>query len=65
MSETNDFKDLIVWQKGMDIVEKCYFLTKLFPQDELSGMVQQIRTSATSIPTNIAAGYERRDTRLG
>jgi four helix bundle protein len=60
MSEINDFKDLIIWQKGMDIAEKCYFLTKLFPREELYGMVQQIRRSAISIPANIAEGYGRR-----
>ena len=54
MSDINDFKDLMIWQKGMDIAEKCYFLTKLFPKDELYPMVQQIRRSAVSIPANIA-----------
>ncbi|MCC5633923.1 four helix bundle protein [Nostoc sphaeroides CHAB 2801] len=62
MSDINDFKDLKIWQKGMDIAEKCYFLTKLFPKDELYGMVQQIRISAASIPANIAEGYGRRTT---
>ncbi len=41
MSDIHDFKDLKIWQKGMDIAEKCYFLTKSFPRDELYGMVQQ------------------------
>lgn len=62
MSDINDFKDLRIWQKGMDIAEKCYFLTKLFPKDELYGMVQQIRRAAASIPANIAEGYGRRST---
>ncbi|MCW5313069.1 four helix bundle protein [Nostoc sp. KVJ3] len=62
MSEINDFKDLKIWQKGMDIAEKCYLLTKAFPKDELYGMVQQIRRSAASIPANIAEGYGRRST---
>jgi hypothetical protein len=62
MPEINDFKDLKIWQKGMDIAEKCYFLTKSFPKDELYGMVQQIRKSAVSIPANIAEGYGRRST---
>ena len=44
----------------MDIAEKCYFLTKGFPRDELYGMVQQIRRSAASIPANISEGYGRR-----
>ncbi len=60
MSDINDFKELRIWQKGMDIAEKCYFLTKLFPKDELYGMVQQIRRAAASIPANIAEGYGRR-----
>lgn len=57
MSEINDFKDLIIWKKGMEIAEKCYLLTKLFPREELYGMVQQIRRSAASISANIAEGY--------
>jgi len=56
MSYINNFKDLIIWQKGMDIAEKCYLLTKFFPKDELYGMVQQIRRAAVSIPANIAEG---------
>ncbi|MBK1987055.1 four helix bundle protein [Sphaerospermopsis aphanizomenoides BCCUSP55] len=62
MSEIKDFKDLQIWQKGMDIAEKCYFLTKNFPKEELYGMVQQIRRSSASIPANIAEGYGRRTT---
>ena len=44
MSDINDFKDLRIWQKGMDIAEKCYFLTKKFPKDELYGMVEHTPT---------------------
>jgi four helix bundle protein len=62
MVEINNFKDLKIWQKGMEIAEKCYFLTKIFPKDELYGMVQQIRRSAVSIPANKAEGYGRRST---
>ena len=63
MSYINDFKDLKIWQKGITITEKCYFLTKKFSKDELYGMVQQIRRSAASIPANIAEGYGRRSTK--
>jgi four helix bundle protein len=63
MAEINDFKDLLIWQKGMDISEKCYFLTKNFPKEEIYGMVQQIRRSSVSIPANIAEGYGRRSSR--
>ena len=62
MSDINDFKDLRIWQKGMDIAEKCYFLTQVLPKEELYGMVQQIRRAAVSIPANIAEGYGRRST---
>ena len=60
MSEIKDFKDLIIWQKGMAIAEKCYHLTKSFPKEELYGMIQQIRRASVSIPANIAEGYGRR-----
>jgi hypothetical protein len=49
MSGSNNFKDLRIWQKGIDIAKKCYFLIKLFPKDELYSMVQQIRKSADSM----------------
>ncbi len=61
MSEINDFKDLRIWQKGMEIAKQCYFLTKQFPKDELYGMVQQIRRSAASIPANIADYMEYKE----
>ena len=60
MSEIKDFKELIIWQKGMDIAEKCYYLTKSFFREELYGMVQQIRKASASIPANISEGYGRR-----
>lgn len=62
MSEVKDYKDLLIWQKGMDIAEKCYYLTKNYPKDEMYGMIPQIRRSAASIPANIAEGYGRRYT---
>ncbi|MBD2393043.1 four helix bundle protein [Cyanobacterium aponinum FACHB-4101] len=60
MSEIRDYKDLIIWQKGIEIAEKCYHLTKKYPKDELYGMTQQIRRAGSSIPPNIAEGYGRR-----
>ena len=60
MSEIKDFKDLIIWQKGMDIAQKCYYITKSFPKEELYGMVQQVRRASPSISANIAEGYGRR-----
>jgi four helix bundle protein len=53
------YRDLQVWQKGMQMAADCYRLTKLFPSDERFGMTTQIRRSACSIPANIAEGYVR------
>ena len=60
MSDIKDFKDLIIWQKGMEIAERCYYLTQSFPREEVYGMVQQIRRASVSIPANISEGYGRR-----
>ena len=53
------YRDLRVWQAGMDLAEACYVLTKRFPRDELFGMTAQIRRAARSVPANIAEGYGR------
>ncbi|MEB3214027.1 MAG: four helix bundle protein, partial [Leptolyngbyaceae bacterium] len=53
------YRDLEVWQQGMNLAEACYQLTKAFPKEEVYGMVSQIRRAAVSIPANIAEGYGR------
>ncbi|HLD20503.1 MAG TPA: four helix bundle protein [Patescibacteria group bacterium] len=53
------YKNLLVWQKGMVIVEAVYRLTKNFPSEEKFGLVSQMRRSAISIPSNIAEGKGR------
>jgi four helix bundle protein len=53
------YKDLIVWQKPMDLVEEIYSLTKNFPKEEQFGLVSQLRRAAVSIPSNIAEGRYR------
>ena len=52
-------KDLIVWQKAMDLVEMIYNLTDEFPKHEVFGLSSQIRRAAVSIPSNIAEGRRR------
>ena len=52
-------KELIVWQKSMDLVVAIYALTSGFPKEELYGLTSQIKRSATSIPSNIAEGRKR------
>ena len=54
-----NFKDLRIWQKGIEIVTDIYILTKKFPKDELYSLTSQIRRSAISIPSNIAEGFRR------
>jgi four helix bundle protein len=53
------YKDLIVWQKSIQLVEEIYKVTELFPKEEIFGLTSQIRRSAVSIPSNIAEGKMR------
>jgi four helix bundle protein len=52
-------KDLIVWQRSIQLVTDVYKITKEFPKDELYGLVNQLRRAAVSIPSNIAEGAAR------
>ncbi|MBQ6601202.1 MAG: four helix bundle protein [Clostridia bacterium] len=56
----NGYRDLIVWQKSMDLVDEIYKLIKLLPSDERFSLSDQMRRSAISVPSNIAEGYERK-----
>jgi len=60
MSYIKSHKDLIVWQKAMDLVVEIYRLTSLFPEEEKFGLVIQMRRAAVLTPSNIAEGYGRR-----
>jgi four helix bundle protein len=55
------YKELIVWQKSVELVRKIYALTKYFPAEELYGLSSQMRRAAVSIPSNIAEGSRRKD----
>ena len=54
------YKELIAWQKAMDLVEVIYIASKAFPRDELYGLTDQ---AAVSVPSNIAEGQARRSTK--
>ena len=54
------YRDLRVWQEAMNLAEACYRGTRIFPTEELYGMIAQIRRASASIPANIAEGYGRR-----
>jgi four helix bundle protein len=53
------YRDLMVWQKAMDLVIEGYRLTKLLPKSEMFGLAAQIQLAAVSIPANIAEGHGR------
>lgn len=53
------FRDLIVWQKSMELVREVYQLSKGFPPDERYALTDQLRRAAVSIPSNIAEGNGR------
>ncbi|MBX2899203.1 MAG: four helix bundle protein [Cyclobacteriaceae bacterium] len=55
----NNYKDLIVWQKSIDLAVKIYESTKEFPKEEIYGLTSQVRRSAVSIASNIAEGAGR------
>jgi four helix bundle protein len=57
--KVKDYKDLRVWQKGIEIVDKIYSITNSFPKEELYGLVIQMRKAAVSIPSNVAEGFVR------
>lgn len=54
-----NYKELKVWQKGMDIVMEVYRLTAFLPKDEVYGLRSQLTRAAVSIPSNIAEGSSR------
>ncbi|MBL8206782.1 MAG: four helix bundle protein [Blastocatellia bacterium] len=53
------YRDLLVWQKAMDLVAECYRLSESFPKTEIYGLASQLRRAAVSIPANIAEGHGR------
>ena len=55
----NNYKDLIIWQKAVDLSVKVYEITKVFPKDEIYGLTSQMRRCAVSIASNIAEGSGR------
>ena len=60
--QIKDYKDLQVWQKGMDLARRVYLLTRSFPVDEKFGLISQMRHAAVSVPSNIAEGQARNTT---
>lgn len=57
--EIKTFRDLIAWQKAMDLTRQIYRITAGMPESERFGLTSQMRRAAISIPSNIAEGYAR------
>lgn len=55
----NNFKELVVWQKSIDLSVKIYEIANGFPKEEIYGLSSQIRRCVVSIPSNIAEGAGR------
>jgi|SRR3989338_8196877 len=55
------YKELTVWQRGMELVVETYKITGSLPKNELYGLAAQMQRSAVSIPSNIAEGQQRKN----
>ena len=61
-TEVRSYKDLIIWQKSIDLVVEIYQSLKSFPREELYALSDQIKRCAVSVPSNIAEGQSRQHT---
>ena len=59
MNGIKSYKDLLIWQKGIEIVKENYMLCDNLPDKEVYGLQSQMKRAAVSIPSNIAEGYGR------
>ena len=59
MANVRTFRDLIAWQKSMELARILYVATKAMPSDERFGLTSQMRRAAVSVPSNIAEGFGR------
>ena len=62
MPRPRDYRDLVVWKKGMELARHVYEITKTFPEGEKFGLVSQMRRAAVSVPSIIAEGQARNTT---
>ena len=59
VAQPKDYRDLLVWKKGMSLAKQIYLITQEFPVVEKFGLIAQMRRAAVSIPSNIAEGQAR------
>ena len=55
----NTYRELKVWQLGMELAKEVYVLTRSFPKFETYGLARQMQRAAVSIPANIAEGHAK------
>jgi len=61
--EIKSYRDLRVWQSGMELVVLVYEISERFPPKEMYGLTSQIWRAAVSVPSNIAEGHTRESTK--
>jgi four helix bundle protein len=59
MAKLTSYRELLVWQKSMNLAERCYRMTRGFKRDDQFVLGHEIRKSCVSIPSNIAEGFGR------
>ena len=59
MAQIKSYKDLLLWQKGINIVVLVYKIVESFPKEELYALSNQLKRASVSVPSNIAEGYGR------
>lgn len=59
MSDIKSFRDLILWQKSMDLADRCYSRSLRFPREHQIVLGHEIRKSSVSVPSNVAEGFGR------
>ena len=62
MTNISSFRDLLVWQKSMDLAVRCYKVAQSLPRADQMVLGYQIRKSAVSMPSNVAEGFSRHST---
>jgi four helix bundle protein len=61
-AKPQSYRDLVVWQKSIELAKQLYQLTSRFPIEEKFGLISQMRRAAVSVPSNIAEGQARNTT---
>lgn len=59
MGSIRTFRDLLVWQKAIQLAKSVYKITRPFPREERFGLTNQVRRAAVSVSSNIAEGHAR------